>query len=115
MKGTVVDTANALSEYNRKQYHHIFPNAFLKKQGFPQNKIFSLANFTFLPADSNKKISSRKPSDYFINLIPQEFFTEILESNLIPVRRDLYDTDNYNDFLLKRAEIIIAEVDKLTN
>lgn len=115
VKGTNVDVADALSEYNRKQYHHIFPNAFLKKQGFPQAKIFSLANFTFLPADSNKKISSKKPSEYFATIIPQAEFSEILKSNLIPLKRELYEDNNYNDFLQKRAEIVISEIDKLTN
>jgi len=114
-KGTNIDITNALSEYNRKQYHHIFPNSFLKKQGFPVNKIFSLSNFTFLPADSNKKISGKSPSDYFTSIVPQASFSEILESNLLPLRRDIYSDDNYNDFLQKRAEIIISEVDRLTN
>ncbi|CAN5708946.1 DUF262 domain-containing protein [soil metagenome] len=59
IKNTRIDIAQSLSKYNRKQYHHIFPNAFLKKQGFPPGKIFSLANFCFLPADSNKKISKK--------------------------------------------------------
>lgn len=47
VKNVSIDIAQSLSRYNRKQYHHIFPNAFLKKQGFPQNKIFSLTNFLF--------------------------------------------------------------------
>lgn len=115
VKGTHIDITSALSEYNRKQYHHIFPNAFLQQQKFPQNKIFSLVNFTFLPADSNKKISSKRPSDYFFNIIPQDNFQEILESNIIPVRRELYEQDNYNDFLIKRAENVISEIDRLTN
>jgi hypothetical protein len=114
-KNTKIDIALSLSKYNRKQYHHIFPNAFLKKQGFPQSKIFSLTNFCFLPADSNKKISQKSPSDYFFNLIPQTEFNNILTSNLIPLKKELYQTDNYNDFLLKRAELIITELDKLTN
>jgi len=115
VKGTTIDVTDALSGYNAKQYHHIFPNAFLKRQGFPKDKTFSTANFTFLPSDSNKAISSRKPSDYFNNIVPQNEFVDILNSNIIPVRRDLYDNDNYNDFLEKRAELILAEVDKLTN
>lgn len=110
-----IDIVISLSEYNRKQYHHIFPNAFLKTQGFPQTKIFSISNFCFLPANSNKKISKKKPSDYFFNLIPQTEFNEILASNLIPLKKDLYQNDNYNDFLDKRAELIINEIDKLTN
>ncbi|MES2373848.1 MAG: DUF262 domain-containing protein [Bacteroidota bacterium] len=115
IKNTKIDIAQALSKYNRKQYHHIFPNAFLKKQGFPHGKIFSLVNFCFLPADSNKKISKKSPSDYFFSLIPQDVFNTILGSNLIPLKKELYQKDNYNDFLLKRAELIINEIDKVTN
>lgn len=70
IKNTKIDIALSLSKYNRKQFHHIFPNAFLKKQGFPHTKIFSLVNFCFLPANSNKKISKKSPSDYFFSLIP---------------------------------------------
>ncbi len=115
IKNTNIDITQALSKYNRKQYHHIFPSAFLKKQGFPHSKIFSLVNFCFLPADSNKKISKKSPSDYFFNIIPQDEFNNILGSNLIPLKKELYQTDNYNDFLLKRAELIINEIDKVTN
>ncbi|HEY5463224.1 MAG TPA: DUF262 domain-containing protein [Hanamia sp.] len=115
IKNSRIDIAQSLSKYNRKQYHHIFPNAFLKKQGFPSGKIFSLANFCFLPADSNKKISKKSPSNYFFSLIPQDNFNNILSSNLIPLTKDLYSTDNYNDFLEKRAELIINEVDAATN
>jgi hypothetical protein len=110
-----IDITKSLSEYNRKQYHHIFPNAFLKRQGFPQNKIFSLTNFCFLPADSNKKISSKSPSKYFFDLIPTANFNSILSSNLIPLTKELYEKDNYNDFLERRAELIITDVDKITN
>ncbi len=115
VKNSRIDIALALSKYNRKQYHHIFPNAYLKKQGFPHSKIFSLVNFCFLPADSNLKISKRSPSDYFFNLIPQNEFNKILQSNLIPLKKELYSTDNYNDFLQRRAELIIDEIDKITN
>jgi hypothetical protein len=115
VKNTKIDIAQSLSKYNRKQYHHIFPNAFLKRQGFPQSKIFSLVNFCFLPADSNKKISKKSPSDYFFSIIPQDDFNNILNSNLIPLTKELYETDNYNDFLAKRAELIINEVDAVTN
>ena len=115
VKNTKIDIVLSLSKYNKKQYHHIFPNAFLKKQGFPYAKIFSLINFCFLPADSNKKISQKKPSEYFFKLIPQDEFNSILTSNLIPLKKELYQSDNYNDFLTKRAELIVTELDRLTN
>lgn len=115
VKNTKIDIVKSLSKYNRKEYHHIFPNAFLKKQGFPQEKIFSVTNFCFLPTDSNKKITNKSPSDYFFSLIPLNDFNIILGSNLIPLTKELYLRDNYNDFLEKRAELIITEIDKLTN
>jgi hypothetical protein len=37
IKNTKIDVTLSLSKYNRKQYHHIFPNAYLKKQGFPHS------------------------------------------------------------------------------
>ncbi len=114
IKNTKIDIALSLSKYNRKQFHHIFPNAFLKKQGFPHTKIFSLVNFCFLPADSNKKISKKSPSDYFFSLIPSADYNDILTSNLIPLTKTVYTSDNYNDFLEKRAELIINEIDNVT-
>ena len=80
-----------------------------------QKKIFSIVNFCFLPADSNKKISKKSPSDYFFNLIPASDFTTILESNLIPIKKDIYQRNDYTTFLEKRAETIINELDKITN
>lgn len=114
IKGVKIDITKALSEYNRKQYHHVFPNAHLKNQSHPANRIFSLMNFCFLPADSNKKISAKKPSDYFENLLPQDKFNEILQSNVLPLKKEIYLTDDYLDFLERRAELTLTELDKLT-
>jgi hypothetical protein len=114
IKNVKVDITKALSEYNRKEYHHIFPNAFLKKQNFPHDKIYSLMNFCFLPSDSNKKISRKSPSVYFFTLIPENEYAEILASNLIPIRKDIYERDDFNLFLSERAKSVITELDKLT-
>lgn len=114
IKNTAIDLDRALSEYNRKEYHHIFPNAFLKKQGHSSDKIFSLVNFCFLPSESNKQISRKAPSDYFFNLIPQNKFSDILESNLIPIKKDIYQRNDFIEFLKKRAELAINKLDVFT-
>jgi hypothetical protein len=115
IKATKVDIDKALSEYNRKQYHHFFPNAFLKKQGVSRDKIFSVVNFCFLPADSNKKISRKAPSDYVFNLIPNTELDKILESNLMPMNKDLYRKNKYSEFLERRADLFLTKIDELTN
>ncbi len=114
VRGTKVDTGAALSEFNRKEYHHLFPQAFLNKRGCQTEKINSLVNFCFLPSDSNKKISSKAPSDYFFNIIPQDKYQEILKSNILPFNKEIYRMDDYDRFLNERGSLIVQQVDELT-
>jgi hypothetical protein len=111
--GAVVDLGEALSGFNRKEYHHIYPKAFLAKRGVATDKINALCNFCFLPAGSNKKISQRQPSDYIFNLVPAESRKQILESNIMPLRMEVYSEDNYDEFINRRAELIGQLVDSL--
>ncbi len=108
-----IDLNKSLSIYNRKEFHHIFPNAYLKEEGFDHNQIFSLVNFCFLPSDSNKKISKSSPSDYFFSKIDKTIFNDILKSNLLPLDKEIYTKNNYQKFLIKRAEIIINKIKEI--
>lgn len=113
--GKIVDVGVALSSFNRKQYHHVFPNSYLNKKGVSKTKRFSVVNFCFLPANSNKKISSKSPSDYFSNIVPSAKREDILKSNLLPEDRGIYNDDNYNDFLEKRASLLLSAIFNLAN
>lgn len=113
VSGAKIDLGKALSSYNRKEYHHVFPNAFLTRRGISKSRRFSIVNFCFLPSGSNKKISSKKPSDYFFSLVPSGKFSEILGSNMLPLKKEIYQGDDFEEFLERRAELIISEVDKV--
>lgn len=115
ISGTKIDLTDALAGYNRKEYHHIFPRAHLKSLDTPADKINALCNFCFLPAGSNKKISDRKPSEYVFELISDETRKELMASNLMPVSMDIYQHDDYDAFLKKRADLMIQAIDELTN
>ncbi|MDX2005930.1 MAG: DUF262 domain-containing protein [Meiothermus sp.] len=104
--GAKVDLGDALSGFNRKEYHHIFPQAFLKRQGFSTDKINSMCNFCFLPAGSNKQISNRAPSDYIFTLVPQSQLVEIFESNVLPTNLEIYSDDDFDAFLAERASLL---------
>ena len=110
VNGVSIDLDAALSKYNSKEYHHIFPRAFLKERDVPPNKINSVCNFCYLPADSNKKISRRAPSDYVFNVVPNTQQHLILQSNLMPVDMDLYLNDDYDTFLSKRATLTLSRL-----
>lgn len=111
--GAAIDLGEALSGYNRKEYHHIFPQAFLKGRGIPTDKINTLCNFCFLPAGSNKKISQKQPSDYIFTLVPEGNRKQIFESNIMPLRMEIYSDDNYDEFISMRADLIGQFVDSL--
>lgn len=112
VNGTHVDIGKALSEYNSKEYHHVFPRAHLRKREFPPEKINSLSNFCFLTADSNKKISGRAPSDYFASVVPQDKLATILESNLLPLNKEVYEKNDYETFLRLRSQRVLEFLDK---
>lgn len=113
VNGNKVDIREPLSKYNRKEYHHIFPQAFLKAQNKDTEIINSICNFCFLPSVNNKKVSDGAPSDYFFNLIPKNKTDQILKSNLMPMEMDIYHKDDFERFLEARAKEILKYLDKL--
>jgi len=112
VKNQKIDVNKALSAYNRKEYHHVFPNAYLEKQGLNREQIFCVVNFCFLSSESNKKITNKSPSDYFNSLVPDS--DAILVGNLLPSDRTIYQTDDYTRFINDRSKLIIKKIDEKT-
>jgi len=99
------------SEFNSPEKHHIFPRQFLRK-----NKIFGeylLANFCFIPAELNKEILNKKPSEYFETYDKENSeFSDALKAQLIPYD-DSIKTNNYEAFIKSRSEAIFKEFERL--
>ena len=113
VNGNRIDLGTALSKYNLKEYHHIFPKYYLKNIKVDSEKINSVCNFTFLPADPNKAISGKEPSDYIFNVVPSREYSKILASNLMPLRKEIYQKNQYDIFLDERATLILQYLDNL--
>jgi len=108
------------SELKDPNAHHIFPKNFLKKilKRYVE-EVHLLPNFCFLPADLNNKIKDRPPSEYFADFRGTEAdnrqFEGALQSHLIPSGPDSpIWTDDYDEFLRRRAELIWAEILRVT-
>lgn len=114
IKNQKIDIGTSLANYNRKEYHHVFPQAFLSSKSVSQDEIFCVLNFCFLSSDSNKAISKKAPSKYFETLVPQDRFIDILKSNILPINKTIYQNDDYKTFLERRASEVLSKIDELT-
>jgi hypothetical protein len=113
--GIAIDTAEALSSYNKKQFHHVYPKAYLKKVG-TDDEINSLVNICMLAASENNTVSDDSPNEYLPQLVEKHGpeAQAIFRSNLLPDPTEVnYSKLTYNKFVELRAEMIHAEMVKL--
>lgn len=116
--GAIIDVQNALSVYNKKQYHHIFPQAYLKDGGVLPDKINTIINICMLAASENNYISDKNPNEYLPELIEKlgVDYKEVFKSNLIPVlSKEEYKVISYEDFIEVRVRIISDKIVQLCN
>ncbi len=109
LTGIAMDVRNALAWQNSKEFHHFFPQAFLRDQGVAATKASALANMVYLSSGSNKVISDRAPSDYVYNLLEShgDQARHWLLSNLIDdAAIEAALKNDYDAFLHARAQTI---------
>jgi len=92
---------------NLLEAHHIFPQAVLKGR-YEKQEINDIANFAFIGARTNKKISNAEPKDYFVDLLAERGGDgSIFSTQAIPYEnRELLEVVNYKDFLAERRKLI---------
>lgn len=106
-----------ISDFTNPEKHHIFPRAFLDSQSSCDVVVHALPNFCFLPAELNKRISDNKPSIYIPQLMKENSeFVYAAKKHLLPIGDDagLVPKEDYIQFLKKRSELILREIELLT-
>jgi hypothetical protein len=53
-----------------------------------------------------------RTSDYFANVVPQDKFAETLESNLMPLNKEVYEKNDFEVFLKYRSQRVLEFLDK---
>jgi predicted transport protein len=97
--------------YSDPEKHHIFPRNYIKKLGLGSDNL--IANFCFIPAELNKEITDRTPSEYFADFAGHNNdFEETLASHYISYS-DAIKNDNYHQFLNERSKSIFDAFEKL--
>lgn len=103
-------TADTIQEQGN--IHHIFPKAYLKKNGFKQEEYNQVANYVWITQPRNLQISDYAPKIYMSNKETMQYHSdENDKENAIPATLRSYDFHNYHQFLQERR-ILMAQLIK---
>lgn len=108
VSGIPVNLRTKLQQYNRKEFHHLMPKAFLAASGQTQRSENSLANFCFIARSDNRALGGDRPSVYRDKMGGN--IDAILQSHLCP--NALFD-DNYDAFVTLRADLLANKAREL--
>lgn len=106
--GAAIDTASALSIYNKKQFHHIWPEAHLRRID-PSIERSWVLNMCMLSASENRAISDADPNVYLPRYVELhgDNASNVFRSNLLPDPTDInYTALTYDAFLDARSSVV---------
>jgi hypothetical protein len=110
--GVRIDVGKALAQSNEMEFHHFFPRAWLKTQGYRYDHANVLANIIMLTSLSNKAISDQAPGLYLQDEIDMRGEKELiarLETGLIePQALRHAISHDYELFLDARSQTIAS-------
>jgi hypothetical protein len=118
LSGQIIDTDKALAWQNAKEFHHFFPQAFLRGKGVSNTKASALANIVFLSSSSNKIVSDQAPSQYLAKLLSDhgDDARKWLASNLVDEAAiGAALKDDFEGFLAARSSTIDARTRNLAD
>ncbi len=87
--------------------HHIIPRSLLKKAEYEYILIDDAANIAFLTKKANRKISNSLPEEYLATIDPAK-----LKKQFVPLDKNLWKIENYEDFLNHRRRIVINKINE---
>lgn len=94
----------SFAEDQNIEYHHIFPKALLNARGVDRFVRDEIANIAFLGQKANRRILKRPPEDYLAEIANHD--PGRLEAQLVPMDRNLWNLDRFEEFLLARRQLL---------
>lgn len=118
LNGQRIDVDRSLAWSNDKEFHHLFPQAYLARTGVGATGSNVVANIVLLTSVSNIEIRDRAPSEYLDSIVQQSGRTDLvrrLASNLVPeAALDAALADDYPRFLEVRSDFVHRHARRLT-
>lgn len=104
------------SSLARREYHHLFPDAHLKRQGMPDENIYRSINCALVTWTTNRNISDKDPERYLAERrdgtkLGETEVKSRLASHLIPYA-EMVEND-YDAFLTARSQLVYTAMKEL--
>ena len=101
------------TKFRKEDIDHIHSYSILETKGYDADKINTVANYQLLDYGINRGDKSNKELRDWINgLLNKE---DYLKRHLIPNNPDLWISDNYEQFLIERKQLIKAKLEEKLN
>jgi hypothetical protein len=108
VSGTPIDLSVKLREYNKTEFHHLMPKAYLRTLDNTRYNHNCLANIAFLTRAENRQLGGRAPSQYRQLMAANQ--VDILRSAACP---DSLFSDDFNVFVEERSRILADIAERL--
>lgn len=117
-----IEVENMLA--NRGDRHHLFPEKYLMQYGLSKTRYNQIANYVYVQQEINVKISDMAPRTYMHSVLQQcqtkktmyggitdeNKLKKNLAENCIPFDFIDMDVNDYDEFLLKRRELMAKKI-----
>lgn len=95
---------HSLGIATKLEMHHIFPKAYLSSNGVSAKDANNMGNIAFQTQETNRAIGTKPPVDYMPEV--ERDWPGALESQWIPMDRELWKVENYKQFLEARRQLL---------
>ena len=95
---------HSLGDHTNLEMHHIFPRAYLRRNGVSANDANNIGNIAFQTRETNRAIGTRPPEEYMPEIA--ERWPGTLESQWVPTDREFWRVENYHQFLDARRSLL---------
>lgn len=96
---------------HKLQFHHVFPKALLKRNGFSAREADDIANLAFIGGKTNQQISDKAPADYFKPLIEKSGLAPF-DAQCIAMDGALLGVERFKDFIAARRKAVSARLNE---
>ncbi len=95
---------HSLGDHTNLELHHIFPKAYLRRNGVSAKDSNNMGNIAFQTRETNRAIGSKPPAEYMPQIAAD--WPGALESQWIPMDPELWQVENYRKFLNERQRLL---------